>query len=66
LPGKLGYFFGTAGPSLQLVAQLAGDKLKEMNDEARAKGDNLNATLTGFRLDLEGGEEQGIFLRSLR
>jgi hypothetical protein len=66
LPGKLGHFFGTAGPSLQLVAQLAGDKLREMNDEARAKGDNLRATLTGFRLDLEGGEERGIFLRSRR
>jgi hypothetical protein len=66
LPGPLGYFFGTAGPSLQLVARMAGDKLKEMNDEARAKGDNLRATLTGFRLDLERGEERRIFLKSLR
>jgi GTPase SAR1 family protein len=66
LPGPLGYFFGTAGPSLQLVAKMAGDKLKEMNDQARAKGDNLRATLTGFRLDLDRGEERRIFLKSLR
>jgi hypothetical protein len=66
LPGPLGHIFGTAGPSLQRVAQLAGDKLKEMNDEARAKGDNLRAMLTGFRLDLERGEERRIFLSSRR
>jgi hypothetical protein len=66
LPGPLGWFFGTAGPSLQLVSQLAGDKLKEMNDEAREKGDNLKATLTGFQLDLDRGEERRIFLRSRR
>ena len=66
LPGPLGYFFGTAGPSLQLMTELAGDKLKEMNEEARAKGDNLKATLTGFRLDLDRGEERKYFLRSRR
>ncbi|NEK85108.1 ATP/GTP-binding protein [Blastococcus saxobsidens] len=66
LPGPLGYFFGAAGPSLQLVAGMAGDALKEMNEKARAKGENLKATLTGFRLDLDRGEEQKIFLRSLR
>jgi hypothetical protein len=48
------------------VAQLAGDKLKEMNEEARTKGDNLKATLTGFRLDLDRGEERRYFLRSRR
>jgi hypothetical protein len=66
LPGPLGYFFGAARPSLELVAGMAGDALKEMNEKARAKGENLKATLTGFRLDLDRGEEQKIFLRSLR
>jgi GTPase SAR1 family protein len=66
LPGPLGYFFGAAAPGVELLTQLAGDKVKEMNDEARAKGDNLKATLTGFRLDLDRGEEQGTMLRSRR
>jgi len=66
LPGPLGRIFRTAGPSVQLVAQLAGDKLKEMHDEARAKGDNLKATLTGFQMDLDRGEERRILFRSRR
>lgn len=48
------------------VAKLAGDKLREVNSEARAKQDNLKATLSGFRMDLETGEEEQILLRSRR
>ena len=48
------------------AAKLAGDKLREINSEALAKQDYLTATLTGFRLDLDKGEEERILLRSRR
>ena len=55
------------GPDLvNDAAKLAGDKLKEINAEALAKQDYLAATLTGFRMDLDEGEEEQILLRSRR
>lgn len=48
------------------AAKLAGDKLRDINSEARAKQDNLKATLSGFRMDLEKGELEQTLLRSRR
>lgn len=44
------------------AVETAGPKLKEMNEQARAKHDNLRAALTQFKLDLE----QGIAEKKLR
>lgn len=74
LPGPLGQLLNRFDPkqvkdAAQLAsdaAKLAGEKLREINSEARAKQDNLKATLSGFRLDLETGEEEQILLRSRR
>lgn len=68
---------GPASPLLKLVglilskevlddaARLVGEKLREKNAEAIAKHDYMTATLTGFRMDLDKGEEEQILLRSL-
>lgn len=45
---------------------LAGDKLREANANAAAKGDYLRAALTQFGIDLEDGEKRDILLRSRR
>lgn len=74
LPGPLGNFLSRFDPNqvkdaarvASDVAKLAGDKLREINSEARAKQDNLKATLSGFRMDLETGEQEQILLRSRR
>lgn len=42
-------------PILATAAQLAGPKLKEMHEQARAQNDFLRATLTQFKRDLEQG-----------
>lgn len=52
------------GDHLSAALLLAGDKLKEINAEARLKEDNLTAVLTGFRMDLESGEADKVFLKS--
>jgi hypothetical protein len=74
LPGPLGLLLNRFDPNqvkdaaklASDAANLAGDKLREINSEARAKQDNLKATLSGFRMDLETGEEEQILLRSRR
>lgn len=43
-------------PILADAVRLAGPKLKEMNEQARAQHDTLRATLTQFKLDLEQGK----------
>lgn len=40
---------------LTTAANLAGPKLRELHEQARAKNDYLRATLTQFKLDLEQG-----------
>ncbi|MBD0862612.1 ATP/GTP-binding protein [Gordonia sp. zg691] len=42
-------------PILAAAVELAGPKLKEMNEQARAQHDYLRATLTQFKRDLEQG-----------
>jgi hypothetical protein len=66
LPGPLGRLSKFVGPSLEELASLAGDRLREVNAEALAEHDYLRATLTGFQLDLERGEAEQILLKSPR
>jgi len=67
LPGPIGQLLSLVGPNLvNDAAKLAGDKLKKINSEALAKQEYLAATLTGFRMDLDRGEEEQILLRSRR
>jgi hypothetical protein len=53
---KLGPMASKAAvPALTAAVQMAGSQLKEMNIQAREKGDYLRATLTQFKLDLDQG-----------
>lgn len=69
LPGPIGIVQRVAGAVLapQVVeeaSRLAGDKLRKANADARARHDNLVATLTGFTLALAEAERQRVFVRS--
>jgi ABC-type uncharacterized transport system YnjBCD ATPase subunit len=67
LPGPLGLLGIFGGSQLaEAAAKLAGDKLKEMNDEAKAKHDYLTAMVTGFELALAKGEKERVLLRSIK
>lgn len=48
------------------AAKLAGDRLRKINSEALARNDQLAATLSGFRMDLDLGEREQVLLRSRR
>ncbi|MFQ6155635.1 ATP/GTP-binding protein [Micrococcus luteus] len=70
-PGPAGLLLNLVGLVLSEevvndAVRLAGEKLREINADALAKRDYLRATLTGFQIDLEEGEEQQILLRSFR
>ena len=54
------------GGYLTKMADLAGEKLAEVNEEAKAKNHKMTAVLTGFLLALEKGEEDQVLLRSNR
>ncbi|GAA1034832.1 ATP-binding protein [Virgisporangium ochraceum] len=67
LPGPVGQLLSGIGPGLvNEAARLAGDKLTKANADAMSRKEYLTATLTGFRLDLDRGEEEQILLRSRR
>lgn len=67
IPGKMAPILGLLGSDLiREAARLAGDKLHELNTQARLNRDNLTATLTQFKQDLADGEDKGILLRSQR
>ncbi|GGR77875.1 ATP-binding protein [Micromonospora fulviviridis] len=66
LKGRIGSVLNSFGPGLIDAAELVGEKLKEVNDKARAKHEDMKAILTGFKMDLDQGEEERIFLRSRR
>jgi hypothetical protein len=51
---------------VEAAAKLAGNKLKDVNAEAKAKHDYLTAMVTGFELDLEKGEKERVLLRSIK
>lgn len=48
------------------AVKLVGDRLREANADAQAKGDYLRAALTQFAIDLETAEERDVLLRSRR
>ncbi|MGO2151363.1 MAG: TRAFAC clade GTPase domain-containing protein [Microbacterium gubbeenense] len=73
----IGRFIGRGGPVGLLVkllsadmidesTRLAGDALRKANAEARAKHENLRATLTRFKLDLDEAEAAHVLIRSRR
>ncbi|MGW9183822.1 TRAFAC clade GTPase domain-containing protein [Agromyces sp. NPDC055661] len=64
--GSIGLLLSHFGSNLNDLARLGGDKLREANAEALAKHDNLRATMTGFQMDLDRGEEEQVLLRSRR
>jgi hypothetical protein len=67
LPGPIGLLLNLVARDLvNNAAQLVGNKLREFNAEALAKQEYLAATLSGFRMDLDKGEEEQILLRSRR
>jgi energy-coupling factor transporter ATP-binding protein EcfA2 len=66
-PGLLGRFLALLNPVMIDEAMRRGrDKLREVHAEAIAKHNYLTATLTGFQIDLDEGEEARILMRSLR
>lgn len=52
---KRAEFVAKALPALAAAIKVAGPKLKEMNEQARAQNHYLRAMLTQFKLDLEQG-----------
>ncbi|GGB18801.1 ATP-binding protein [Flexivirga endophytica] len=55
---------GKGLPILVEAVKLAGPKLKELNEQARAQHDYLRATLTQFKLDLEQAEADKVLRTS--
>jgi hypothetical protein len=69
--GKAGVVVGLIGreavnAAMHAAVKMAGDKLREKHDDALKKHDYMAAALTGYRLDLERAEGQGVLLRSAR
>jgi hypothetical protein len=63
--GFIGVLATVLNPKLVNDAtKLGRERVREINDQARAKKDYLTATLTGFRMDLDKGEDEGILLLS--
>jgi energy-coupling factor transporter ATP-binding protein EcfA2 len=65
--GPLGVILALLSPDIvNEAAQMAGDKLREVNEQALAKHNYVTATLTRFQMDLDKGEEEQVLLRSLK
>jgi len=65
--GVLGVFLALLSPDvIDEAAQMAGDKLREVNAQALAKHNYVTATLTQFQMDLDKGEDDEVFLRSMQ
>lgn len=58
--GKAAMIASKALPMMATAVHLAGPKLKEMNQQARAQHDYLRATLTQFKQDLEQGAAEKV------
>ncbi|UAL31141.1 hypothetical protein K8W59_06630 [Nocardioides rotundus] len=58
--GKAAIIASKALPMMATAVQLAGPKLKEMNQQARSQHDYLRATLTQFKQDLEQGAAEKV------
>ncbi|MGO4593139.1 ATP/GTP-binding protein [Leifsonia sp. 2TAF2] len=66
-PGVLGKVLALINPDVvDEAAQIAGDKLRELNQQAITKQNYVTATLTRFQMDLDRGEENQVLLRSLK
>ncbi|CEI50567.1 TRAFAC clade GTPase domain-containing protein [Propionibacterium freudenreichii] len=67
VPGRVGRMLKSLDPRLvDEAARLAGDQLKKMNSDAQSKHEQMQAVLTGFKIELGKGERDQILLRSLR
>lgn len=65
LPGPFGKVARFVSPALmQMVLDLAGNKVQGMHAEAKAKHDFLAETITGFQMELDQGEGEKVLLRS--
>jgi hypothetical protein len=62
IAGLLGGKAATA--TIQAAAGLGRDQLRKLNDEARARKDDLAAVLAQFALDLDDAEQRKVLLRS--
>lgn len=63
----LGWVAKQIGPeAIDSLADMAGEKLKELNSNSLKKRDYLSATLSGFQLALEKGEQDLVLFRSRR
>jgi hypothetical protein len=51
-------------PALIAASKMAESQLREINEQARQSHDNLTATLTQFKLDLDHGETERLLIRS--
>lgn len=60
IPGRSPEFASKALPFVADAVKLAGPKLREMNEQARAQHDYLRATLTQMKLDLERGVSEKV------
>jgi GTPase SAR1 family protein len=65
LAAAVGLLISAVGPSLADVAKDLEAKLVNVDSQANAKKTDLTAVLAGFRQDLDKGEEEQIFLKSL-
>ncbi|MFE5290840.1 ATP/GTP-binding protein [Isoptericola sp. NPDC056618] len=63
---KVGPLLALILPVLVQAANLNKVKIEEVNAAARAKHETLTAVLSQFRLDLQQGEDDGIFVKSNR
>jgi hypothetical protein len=61
---KVGPFAKVAIPVLAEAAKLAGEQLRQINEQARQNHEYVTATLTQFKLDLDRGETDGLLIRS--
>ena len=52
--------------ALAAAAKATGDRLKQLNAQAREQHDYLTATLTQFKMDLEQGVTDKLLIRSLK
>lgn len=53
-------------PALVVAFRLGGSKIKEIHTQALASRDNLTATLTHFRLQLDEGVDEGLLIKSVK
>jgi hypothetical protein len=65
-PGPVGRLVAMVGPPVVSAANFGVERLRKMNSESLARHDYMAAVLTGFGLDLDAGEEDGVLLTSKR